>query len=260
MKNRHDDLRAIRAIDDLASTSPRRMFALSPNDVLVQIALPLVLILAILTRLMIVGQTMANQDRGPVILEMWKQQLILRIERVLQDWEKEAQLPAFPDFGRIQWDGPIPGDERFQVLSRAALDLDRPESFALELYHRALRYRPPSDDPEAGHLQSYLLDLYDPSAPFRPDDADLIPPEFVITPERRAYALNHIADQLLRWERQIENLQWKVVAEASVRLPFETEMDEARVAAQMRWVAETLADAGYPLLRRVREEFERPEE
>ena len=65
---------------------------LSPNDALVQVALPLVLILAIITRLMVIEYTEAVRNKGPRILEMWKQQLILRIDTVMDNWEREAEL------------------------------------------------------------------------------------------------------------------------------------------------------------------------
>lgn len=255
MRNRPDDMRGIRAIDDLASASPKRMFALSPNDVLVQISLPLVLILAIITRLMIIGQTLATQERGPVILEMWKQQLIMRMDRVLMDWEAESQLPAFPEFSRIQWGDTLPADPRFQTLCGAVSALDDPDTLKLDLYHQALR--PPSSEIDPAEENAYLLDLYDPEAPFHPEFPERIPPEFMITPERRAYALDYIADRMTQWQRQAENLQWAVVAECAARLPFERDVDEARVAAQMRRMAVVLAEEGYPLLRCVREEFEK---
>jgi len=255
MRNRPDDLRTIRAIDDLASASPKRMFALSPNDVLVQISLPLVLILAIITRLMIIGQTLATQERGPVILEMWKQQLILRMDRVLRDWEAESQLPAFPEFSRIQWDGALPADVRFQTLCGAVAALDDAEALKLDLYHQALRHRPSEADET--EEQAYLLDLYDPLAPNPPAFPERIPPEFMITPERRAYALDYIANRMAQWRNQAEQLQWAVVAECAARLPFERDADEAHVAAQMRRVAAVLSEKGYPLLRSIREEFEK---
>ena len=63
----------------------RRGLSLSPNDALVQVALPLVLILAIITRLMVIEYTEAVRNKGPRILEMWKQQLILRIDTVMDE-------------------------------------------------------------------------------------------------------------------------------------------------------------------------------
>jgi hypothetical protein len=249
MKNRVNDLRTFREIEDLASASPRRMFALSPNDVLVQVSLPLVLILAILTRLMVIGQTLTTQERGPVILEMWKQQLILRMDRVLSDWERAAQLPALPEFSRIQWEGALPNDTRYQTLCESARTLDTQEELAMTLYHRSLRF-----GVEDG-AEDYLLALYDPEAPFAQDSDRVVPPEFTITPERRAYALEYINDRLTQWRQHVENLQWSTVAASAARLPFEEDMDEARMAAQMATVARALEDAGYPLLQSVREEF-----
>jgi len=252
MKNLTNDLRTFREIEDLASASPRRMFALSPNDVLVQISLPLVLILAIITRLMVIGQTLATQERGPVILEMWKQQLILRMDRVLSDWERAAQLPVLPEFSRIQWEGGLPDDARFQTLSQTAVALDQPEKLATQLYHQSLRF-----GVEDG-AEDYLLALYDPEAPFAHEHTQPVPPEFTITPERRAYALAYIQDRLTQWRGHVEHLQWSTVAASASLLPFEEELDEARMAAQMAAIARALDEAGYPLLQSVRDEFGGP--
>lgn len=245
-----NDLHTFREIEDLASSSPRRLFALSPNDVLVQVALPLVLILAIITRLMVIGQTLATQERGPVILEMWKQQLILRMDRVLSDWEQEAQLRVLPDFSRIQWGSTLPADDRFQTLCRVTTALDNPEELAMTLYHQALRF-----GVEEG-ADDYFMALYDPEAPFIHAQPASIPPEFTITPERRQYALNYIADRLGQWQQQqVEHLQWSTVAASAALLPVEDDQDEARLTAQMAHIARALDEAGYPLLRNVREAF-----
>lgn len=249
----------MRSIDDLASASPKRMFALSPNDVLVQVSLPLVLILAIITRLMIIGQTLATQERGPVILEMWKQQLLMRMERVLSEWEIEAQLPAFPEFSRIGWADALPNDQRFGTLCATARVLDDPAEHKMDLYHNVLRYRSAAsevDEITEATEKFYLLELYDPQAPFKPEHPERIPPEFMITPERRDYALNYISDRILQWKQQVQDLQWSVVAESAAHLPFDPDADEAQVAGQMRRLARLLEEEGYPLLRSVKEEFE----
>ena len=73
----------------------RRAPSLSPNDALVQVALPLVLILAIITRLMVIEYTEAMRNQGPRILDMWKQQMILRSDTVMDAWERKAELGAF---------------------------------------------------------------------------------------------------------------------------------------------------------------------
>ena len=76
-----------------------------------QIALPLVLILAIITRLMVIEYTEAMRNKGLRVLEMWKQQIILRMDTVMNDWEKQAELGAFPDFSRVQWKGAFQLDD-----------------------------------------------------------------------------------------------------------------------------------------------------
>lgn len=256
MRNRPDDFRAFRAIDDLASSSPKRMFALSPNDALVQVALPLVLILAIITRLMVIGQTIAAEERGPVILEMWKQQLILRLDQVMGNWEEESQLRAFPDFSRVQWEEAFPNDLRYQTLCRTGQRLNDFQAMKLDLYHQALQYTPSESSSDTGSLQR-KLDLYDPLAVVQPENPGSIPPEFTITPERRAYALMHVEDRMLQWKQQIENLQWSTVAACASALPLSSGFGEADTAQQLVAITGQLQEKGYPLLRSITEEYER---
>lgn len=248
--------RAFEAIDDSAAgPSPRRPYAMSPNDALVQIALPLVLILAIIMRLMVVGQSISNWTRGPVILEMWKQQLILRLDQVMDDWATSAQLSAFPDPDRILWGDSLPADTRFQTLCQAALALDQPSELATTLYHSALVYEPE----EAGETNRPAIRLFDPLAPHPPDEAERIPEAFVITPERRTYALDYAREQIARWTEHVEALQWSVVAESAARLPLEKSSPAGTAAAQMTEVASTLNASGYPLMKSLREEYGREE-
>ena len=111
-----------------------------------QVALPLVLILAIITRLMVIEYTEAMRNQGPRILDMWKQQMILRSDTVMDAWERKAELGAFPDFSRIQWEG-IPKDSRFGNLCTKALELNDGQPFrrifTMQLWHmlRPLKMR-----------------------------------------------------------------------------------------------------------------------
>ena len=252
MRNRPDPSQQIRTIDDLASSSPKRMFALSPNDALVQIALPLVLILAIITRLMVISQSLAAQERGPVILEMWKQQLILRIDRVMDDWATQAELPAFPDFDRIQWDGAYPADERFRKLCAHSQTLNDREHLQKDLYHQALNFQ--TEDSGEG---APPLALYDPLAAVQPPNPEDIPAELLVTPERRAYALGHIDKRILQWQQQVENLQWATVAECAARLPLKEQSDTERAPQQLQRISTELAARGYPFIDRVTQEYGR---
>ncbi len=248
MRNRPDAMRQIRSIDDLVSSSPTKLFSLSPNDALVQISLPLVLILAIMTRLLVIGQTMTAQEESPAILEMWKQQLIFRIDQVMDDWAVEAELPAFPDASRILWEGSFPGDARFQKLCEKSQELNKQDALQLRLYEEALLPDPDAEGP--------LLVLYDPLASVTPDDVSILPPESLITPERRAYALAHIADRMLQWRKQVEELQWTAISETAARLPLNESSQPVEAASELRRISKELSQRGYPFLDRVTQEYE----
>ncbi|WFB35177.1 hypothetical protein P3T73_13510 [Kiritimatiellota bacterium B12222] len=249
MKNRPDALRQIRAIDDLVSSSPQRLFSLSPNDALVQISLPLVLILAIMTRLIVVGQSMTEQQESPAILEMWKQQLIFRIDQEMDAWSSDAQLPAFPDASRILWEGSYPADPRFQLLCEKTQALNDPENLQRIIYEQALI---PQDSSETASLR-----LYDPlSSQASTQPTAERPPESIITPERRNYALAHIADRILQWRQHVEALQWATIDETAMRLPLSDQSEQAEASAEFRRISSELSQRGYPFLDQVTQEYE----
>ena len=248
MRNRPDAMRQIRSIDDLVSSSPTRLFSLSPNDALVQISLPLVLILAIMTRLMVIGQSMTAQEESPAILEMWKQQLIFRIDQEMDGWATEAELPAFPDASRILWEGSFPSDARFKTLCEKSQALNKQDVLQLWLYEQALLPDTEGEGPS--------LILYDPLASVKPENLSDLPPESLITPERREYALAHIADRMLQWRKQVEELQWTAISETAARLPLDEEAESAEASSELRRIARELSQRGYPFLDRVTQEYE----
>jgi len=226
---------------------------LSPNDALVQVALPLVLILAIITRLMVIEYTEAMRNQGPRILDMWKQQLILRVDTVMDAWEREAELGAFPDFSRIQWEGAFPNDQRFESLCGKALEMNDRAKLQDDLYNAALAYEPPAGE-EEGALQ--FITLYDPLAKTQPADPTLVSEDFIIDEERRDYAFGYVADRVAKWKEQVEGLQWAAVAQCADQLPLK-EIGEVQdgVSTQLVRVAGELTKRGYPLLNSVVGEY-----
>ncbi len=250
-----EERRQFAQLDALANRSASKFFSFSPNDVLVQISLPLVLILALATRLMMIGLSLAGRDRGPVILDLWKQQLILRVDAVLGRWERESGLAALPDAERILWNGAWPGDARFQQLCQAGRALADLPGFARALYAQALRYQPDAGEPEADTRFAYLVQLYDPQSGVAVPDPDAVPPEFRITPERRAFALRIIEERGRQWSAHVENLQWSAVAHAARSLPLEASVSDASLPAQMKKLAAAFDARGYPLLPAVAHEY-----
>ena len=235
-------------LDALANKSARKFFSFSPNDVLVQVALPLVLILAIAVRLMNIAQSAATQDQAPVVLDLWKQQLILRIDRVLDQWEKDSGLAALPDFSRVQWSEAWPEDERFQQVCRQSQALSEPDQMSVHLYDQALRYEPASDASTSSNAFRYLVQLYDPLSSVKPENPEAIPAEYTITPERREFALNYIGERCRTWRDQVENLQWSAVNRIARALPLQEGITEQNLPEQMKKLAHSLNERGYPLL------------
>jgi len=243
----------LQALDDLIHGKKKNSLSLSPNDALVQIALPLVLILAIITRLMVIEYTEAMRNKGPRVLEMWKQQLILRMDTVMNKWEKQAELGAFPDFSRVQWKGAFPVDERFKSLCARAQEMDNRKNLEDDIYNQALAYTPPIEDEESA---SFFVPVFDPDAKYQPKNADKISDEFVINEERRAYAMRHIADRVSKWKEQVEGLQWAAVAQCADKMPLNALGGSPdKISTQLTRVASEMNKRGYPLMNSVVEEY-----
>ena len=237
---------------------------LSPNDVLVQIALPLVLILAIVIQLLTVAQTVETEqiteqkDEGPVLLDLWKQQVILRAERIFALWEQDSGISALRDFDRIKWTSDWPDDELFQELCKKGLELGNLNEFKRRIYNDALEYNP-ADYGESDESIALFKDLYDAEAESVLKSADEVPPEYWIDDERRAYALSYIEERCLKWKETLENLQWATVEKIVTALPLDSELTDKNLAKQMNNISQALNDSGYPLLPTVIQEYSKNE-
>jgi len=234
---------AARQIDALVNRSQTRLYTHSPNDVLVQIALPLILILAITTRLTMVASNMnAQKDMVPAVMELWKQELIMRIDRALDAWEAEANLAMFPDFTRIQWADAWPSDERYQQLCRKAQELNDPHALQEYILATALA----SQEVESAAALNAM-------APGQ--DLALHPG----SPEA-AYAEAYIAQRRAQWQESIERLQWETVGHVAIHLPVGPDAGAADAKAQLQRIAVGLQQQGYPLMAAVRGEYGTEEE
>ncbi|NBP79435.1 hypothetical protein EBU58_01675, partial [bacterium] len=161
--------------------------------------------------------TEAMRNQGPRILDMWKQQMILRADTVMDAWEREAELGAFPDFSRIQWEGAFPKDSRFGNLCTKALELNDGATLQENLYDAALAYAPPVEDEGNAGL---FFTLHDPLARVQPEDPSQVTEDFIMDDERRAYAFGYIADRIAKWKEKVEGLQWSVVAKCADEMPL----------------------------------------
>lgn len=235
------DLKQLESLGRLAAGHKSEM---SPNDVLVQIMLPLVLILAVATRLMLVGQNLVAQSQvGPSVLDLWKQQLILRIDQRLERWERESELATFPDFERVRWEKGWPSDERFKRLCREAALLADAEGFAMAMYKAALaRDAGGGGDAAMGNPGGF----YDPMV--HGERNGQTRPGFVMDEPRRTFALEHIKRRHLAWRERILDLQWKTVAKLAAEQPLDDAMSASDPAVQMRKFSDALAQRGYVLM------------
>ncbi len=230
--------RAARQIDALVNRSKTKLYSHSPNDVLVQIALPLILILAIIARLtMVASSMMAQQDTGPAVMELWKQQVILRIDRVLDDWESDANLDVFSSFSNVKWQGSWPNDERYKQLCNKAQELNDRDALRQSVLADAI----------LSQKNATALSL---SAVVPGGDLAL-----EAGSAEAAYAEEYISQRLAHWSDNIEQLHWETVGYIAEQLPLESEAGAFDARTQLQRIAADLAERGYPLVSAVRAEY-----
>lgn len=227
--------KAIRRIQELAKGRPEKVFALSPNDVLVQISLPLVLILAIATRLL-----MASSQQGPSVMDLWKQYLLMRIDAVAGQWEQDAGLQEFPALDRVQWKGAWPQDERFAHLCINAQPLANVPVLSSNLLEQALTYIP--EGGEGDEVLSYreLVQHY---------------PEMALDGKRLEFALGNIQQRCRQWKTRVEDLQWGIIGRCVAELPPGDKRLNSDLATQMVRLSDELESRGVQLLPSVRNEY-----
>jgi len=230
MSSAYDEQKQFEQLDQLARGSAVSRFSMSPNDVLVQVSLPLILILAIATRLITI------QDQNPLVLELWKQQVILRVENVLNSWENSSNLAAFPDFARVQWRGSWPADARYQALCLYAQSLDNLDELKLRLLKEALEAPVASTNGAAPEAFEGRLDS-----------------------ARREYALAHIEQRCLKWKSRVADLQWATIEKVLSALPVGDPLTDRSLEKQMNNLSGAFKQGGYPLMDSVVNEYRRKE-
>lgn len=223
---------------------------LSPNDVLVQIALPLVLVLAIIIQLMKIE--VENAEAEESYLEPWKQQIILRINHVQSIWADRFGVSDYQVPQDIVWGARFPNDRRFSELNKYSQRLADIPSFREIIYKEALSI-------DAGELDKDSF-LFESLRPVWDSEYSVMKPAdmtegFVYEGEQREFALQVVEDQLANWKQQVESLQWEVVNRVVSTLTLSDPLSDADPATQMQKISNELSSRGYPLLPSVVNEY-----
>lgn len=249
MKIDSKDRKLLKKLDALGKCDEESSY--SPNDVLVQISLPLILILAIATRLMMIGQSVASYDnKTEMIMDLWKQQFIMSIDKVLEDWEKSSGILSFPVFDRVRWSSRWPDDENFRTLCTNGQSLADVKKMTIDLYLKVLVT---GSDAERGSGASWMF--YDPEVQKDVVKPAGLPSECIITADRRKYAVQYIEQRCLKWKAHLEDLQWRTVEHTVRLLPPGDSIADRDIVVQMEKLAGALTEKGYPLLPSVGQEY-----
>jgi len=229
---------------------------LSPGDVFTQIVFPMVLILSISVLLM-AEQSQAVEDaantvkrwdmvpgKKPLILEVYKQKLLRRVNHVCAEREKNWKLSLFPWFDRVQCQGAFPSDPDFKTLcTKARSGLGDMSQLLHSIYAAALECTA-VDDAER---------MYDPVVfPGSAPQALSFAPNF-IGDDQRGKELREFAFKLIRgrcdtWREQVKKLQLAAVEHTLLNLDTGNLIDDPdrnQIKANLR---EKYKELEYPLL------------
>mgnify|MGYP006280457183 CR=1 FL=1 len=232
---------------------PLGSWQMSPNDLLVQIALPMVLVLAIIINLLDVRVPIVKPEEQ--FLEPWKQQLFLRIDRVMNRMEQEWRLPLFQSPDIIRFGERYPSDPEFQILSRRSQELATPRLLTRTIYKQALAFDP-RGIPNA-ETRDRFREVWDKGSDVEPANPGSIPPELIIDGPKREFAYDLIEKRLAEWQSQVQGLQWAVVSRIAESFTLEdmVAIGVTSVTGSIDVIAKELNERGYPLLPSVVEEY-----
>ncbi len=223
-------------------------WSVSPNDVLVQIALPLILVLAIIIQLM---KLKVSSDES--YLEPWKQQIILRINLVQSSWQIRFRLNEYVTEQDIVWSEQFPNDKGFSVLNQYSQRLADIHGFSEIIYKESLSLTSDEIDGTSESNHSRFRSVWD--ADFSTSKPEGLSDEFIYDAEKRAFALEQIEEQLVSWKQQVESLQWAVVNRVVSKLTLNDALSDSDPATQMQNISNALSSHGYPLLPSVLNEY-----
>ncbi len=230
--------------------------AFSANDVFVQISLPLVLILAISLHIASSVQARILREAADSVeqfkengtyeayLEVYKQILIRRIDRVCAATEQDWGLPVLPGVERVHFQDGWPQDAALQKLCRSGVDgLSDIQGLSARLYRQAIIHsEPPSHD--GVHFPA----MHDPTLLPSTRALEVLPPGVAVDDAARAFALGYIERKCLKWRDQIEALQTEIVIHVISDRSADAIVADEDVNTAKRKLSVALAERGYQML------------
>lgn len=187
-----------------------------------------------------VAKQLEQTDKHKLVIELFRQQLIRKIDAACGQRRTALQIDLFPDFSRVRLQDGLLADPAFgQLCINAQASFSKLDRLTLEIYSAALAHR------EEGVELMYDTVLFEGTAP-DVNAANILgtSPE---AQEHREFALARIRERCLAWQEQVVGLQRQAIlsfldssAVGSVRAT-ETEQLRHRLRAEFQL-------RGYPLL------------
>lgn len=240
----------IEALEQTMNRTQEQKSSVSPNDGLVNLSWPIILILAIaaiatsgqaeaISEITDVVQRLEKQDKDEIILELWKQALIRRVDLVCASRREEWRLDMFPIADRVKRQQGWPSDGDFSHLCEHAKELNDTGKLTLSLYKAAL-----------ANNADGLGRMFDPMT-FR-GSSPLVGPNVLgrskEANEQRAFALARIRERCLHWREHVRELQLHVVEEVLDEPAAVASVMASDSSTMKLKIASALKKRGYPLL------------
>jgi hypothetical protein len=235
----------------LFGARPRRS-SIGPNDGLVNLSWPLILILSI-SAIVAAGQAEAISDANRVVnqwkdegkekilLDLWKQALIHRVEAVCREREESWKLNMFPHYSRVSTNAGWPADKDFgHLCCETEGPLSDTTALQCELYAAALAY---TNDNMPGMYDTICFPntapdkLGTPNVLGESEEAD----------RQRKLAQKLIAEKVSLWNRVVRELQNSAILTLLDSSAVETVRDPDRIRMKQR-IRQQFGSRGFPLL------------
>ena len=243
--------RSLQRLESIAESRARRQSSIGPNDLLVNVSWPLILILSI-AAINAAGQARAIMDieavverwdesgKSQILIEVFRQQLLRKIDAVCEGQRQKLNVHLLPEFSRVATKSGLPDDGGFAEMCReASRDLVDVESLTKDLYGKALI-----------HVEDGLEPMFDPIV--FPGTAPMVKSPNILgessqSKAYRQFAIDRIRERVTDWQFHVVSLQQQAV-DHLLDSPAIERLRDAERSRTAQHIRAEFDSRGYPLL------------